>query len=268
MILLLLACGGGPSDETLFSALQVVAVVAEPPEIAPGETTTLTPTITDPAGVGPEVMLWTCTVAEDGCAEAVIPGQGVTIGAAGETPTAAYYAPKELAVAFTDPTLVLPVITWTLACVPGVCPLFDAVRAEPAPGSAEAASLSEQLADPTAFMDEVPLGEASLTLQTFGISVRDERVTNPVFTSAPEPDWSGAPGEEIPLEFTVESPDVVTAWGYATAGGFTEPSVEVEDGLVTLTAVAPDPAATGELFVVLTGEEGGSAVWRGTITSE
>ena len=67
VLLALAACGEGPSDESLIANLQVVSVVAEPPEVGPGEAVTLTATVADPAALAPEVLVWTCTSLGEGC---------------------------------------------------------------------------------------------------------------------------------------------------------------------------------------------------------
>ena len=52
---------GGANEDTLVDELRVMAVVSDPPEVAPAATTTITATVADPLGVEPDVMLWTCT---------------------------------------------------------------------------------------------------------------------------------------------------------------------------------------------------------------
>ena len=57
----------GPNDETLVVELRVMAMVAEPPEVAPGAMTTITVHVADPLDEAPEVLFWTCAdLAVDG----------------------------------------------------------------------------------------------------------------------------------------------------------------------------------------------------------
>ena len=79
-LLLLLACGG-VNDETVLSELRVLAMVAEPPEVGPGQSTTVTSWIADPTKTGFEVLTWACTDLGEGCLE---PTLGVPWYAVGE----------------------------------------------------------------------------------------------------------------------------------------------------------------------------------------
>lgn len=265
---LLAACGGGPNEETLFSHLQVAAVIAEPPEIAPGDTSSFTAHVLDPEGVGPDTWMWTCTPGAGGCAEAALPGGGVQRGTLQDgTFGGAFFAPAELAAYLTDPELVVPVIVWSLACRPGACPEVEAADAAPDPASAEGRALTEALADPTAWMADKAIADASLTLQTLSLSTRpvEERIQNPRFTATPDGELAGAPEEELTLSFTVEPVEGLSLWGYTTAGGFTQPSwTPDETGLAELTLVLPTEPGDLELIVVAVGEEGGQAAWRGS----
>ena len=80
ILIFALGCGAGPNDETLVDELRVLAMVAEPPEVAPGAESTVEVTVADPEGVGPDVIVWTCTDLGDGCLEAALPGFGATVG--------------------------------------------------------------------------------------------------------------------------------------------------------------------------------------------
>lgn len=265
----LAGCGGGPSDETLVDTLQVVAVVAEPPEIAPGEATVVTPVVADPQATGADVLQWTCTPSESGCAEAFVPGFGVTVGTVAAPPTTTWAAPTELAYVFAeDPSLVFPVLVWTLACAPGACSVVDEVAADPQPGTAEGDALVETLADPSAILADLPIEAVALTLQTFGVSARsaEERVVNPVLLATPDPAITGAAGEEVVLAFDLDAFEGVSVWGYTTASGFTSPAVEPDEtGRAELTLVMPDAGVTADVWVVVV-NEGGSAVWTATAT--
>ncbi len=68
-LFLLLAACGGRNDETTLTELRVVAMIAAPPEVGPGQSTTLTSVIVDPAAKGVETLTWTCTNLGEGCLE-------------------------------------------------------------------------------------------------------------------------------------------------------------------------------------------------------
>ena len=264
MIGLLLAGCGGPNEETLLDELRVIAVVAEPPEVAPGATTTLTATTVDPAGVGPDVLLWTCTDLGDGCLEAAAPGFGATLATPVDGAVVTERAaPVELGPLVADGTTVLPVFTWALACAPGVCPVVDLAASDPAPGTADGDTLAAWLADPIGGMADLPIEGTSLALTTLGVSTRAEPLVNPTVTPRFEA-LAATPEGSAQLPFTVEAG--ATAWGMTTAGGFDRASYDVVDGAVTLTWIAPEEPGDVDLYVVVNGAEGGSALWRGAAT--
>lgn len=266
MLWTLLAACGGPSDETRVEELRVMAAVMTPPEAAPGAEVGVEVHLLDPVGDGAEVLLWTCLDLGDGCLEAQAPGLGTTVAApeAGVVRTTRT-APAELA-AFLDAETVLPVPLWALACAPGVCPVIDAARAAPDPGSAEADALATQLADPTAWLAELPMQGVSLGFGTIGVSLRAEPVTNPRLVMVHEALEPVDAGGSFDLSVLVEAEGEVTVWGYATGGGFGAPADEVQDGMATLTYFAPEDPSEVEVLLVAVGADGGSAVWRGPLT--
>lgn len=268
MLLPLLVACGGPDEETLVDELRVMAVVAEPPELAPGASTTLTATVADPAGVDPDVLIWTCTSLGEGCLEAALPGGGATAGRLSDgqlsTPRT---APVELAGVVGDGETVLPIPTWTLACAPGLCPVIDLAAAAPAPGSTDALALDALLADPFTMLTDLPLVDVSLAFTTIGVSTRATPVSNPTL-SPTFTEVSAAPEASTLLGFDVVGG--AEAFGYASAGGFGM-SPEIVDGHVDLEWFAPADGSAGDvadLWVTVNGADGGSALWRGTATVE
>lgn len=263
-VTLLLGCGAGPATETLVPDLRILAIVAEPPEVAPGEQVTLGVHTMDPAGTGVEGLLWSCLDLGDGCLEAALPAAGATVfspvdGVASVPRT----IPSELAPLVADGVTVVPVPLWALACAPGLCPVIDAARAAPEPGTAEAEALAAELADPTAWLAELPLTGVSLALTTVSVSARpvEERVTNPTLSPVADGPYTAPAGGELDLSFTVDRP--LTAWGYTTLGGFGTVSAEVEpEEPLELTWYAPEEPGDGEMLIVGVPEEGGQAVWR------
>ena len=264
MLFLLVGCGG-PDEDTLIDELRVIAITAEPPEVAPGASTTLTATVVDPAQAGADLLLWTCTDLGDGCLEAASPGMGTTLG----TPTDGQLltertAPVELAGIVGDGVVLLPVFTWVLACVPGLCPIVDLAAGAPEPGSADGDALAALLADPFTMVADLPLQGTSLAVATFSLSSRTAPVTNPLLTPTFD-GVSAAPEAAAMLGFDVVGG--AQAYGYTTLGGFEMPAYDVVDGHVDLTWYAPvdgTPGQAVEFYVVVNGPDGGSAMWRGT----
>ena len=255
---------GGANEDTLVDELRVMAVVSDPPEVAPAATTTITATVADPLGVEPDVMLWTCTNLGDGCLEAADPAQGTVIGrpVEGQLSTVVT-APVALAGVVSDGVTVLPVLLWTLACAPGVCPAIDLAAAQPAVGSAESETLAEFLADPITGAEALPLTDVSLALSQVRVSMRAAPLQNPVIVPPTDALVVGV-GESVEFTIGVEFEGVTAAYGYTTNGGFSSAEYEVVDGEVKMTWFGSDEAGTADLWVVVNGEDGGSAVWHTT----
>jgi hypothetical protein len=268
-VLLLAGCGG-PNDETLVDELRIMAVVAEPPEVAPGAVATLTVHVADPLDEAPEAMLWTCADLGDGCLEAAEPAQGTTVGAPADgTFTSERVAPPAFAGIVADGTTVLPVPTYALACVPGACPAIALAASAPATGTDDADALSAFLGDPFDALEELPLAGTSLAFTLLSVSTRAEPVTNPVLAPASTEPVVVATEEAIDLAFAVEGgAGDLTAYGYTTAGGFDMTEYSVKDGEVVLTWIAGAEAGDATLWVVVNGEDGGSAVWTTVATIE
>ena len=72
--------------------------------------------------------------------------------------------------------------------------------------------------------------------------------------------------ESQDLCFSVEG--ATDGYGYASAGGFAETEVRVKEGQLTLSYTAPEEATEVDLWVVVQTDEGGAAVWTGSLTVE
>lgn len=234
MLVSLAACGG-PNPETLLYELRVVAAVAEPPEVAVGESYQLTATIADPLEEGGDWMIWSC-LGEEGC----LVEQG-ELGV--DEPTA-----TQLGVA--------PVPAWVMACAPGAC---DLVGATPA-----------QLRDPETWMQELPLSGVTLASRFTRLTEAppEERRSNPVITRSPDTDAvlpeTVSPEQEVRLGF--DAPGAEAAFGLATGGGFTMVRYDVGDeGNTELVWVAPEESGSVTLYVVFDDEQGGTAVWEAVV---
>ena len=228
VILLLVACAMGPSEETLLTDLRVVAAVAEPPEVAPGEETTIEVTVADPSGAGAEVLVWTPA----GRFAGDLVDQRVT----GTLPVS-------------DEVGAAPL--WVLACEPGLCPM---IRDE-----------GFDLSDPDEWIAELPMEGVSLATRAFPVSRERTRNANPVVTVTG--DLASSAGAEVELDVDVVDEDETTVvFGYTTGGGFGMASFPVVGGASILTWYAPEEEGPVDLFVVVQDDRGGAAVWRGEAT--
>lgn len=272
--LLLMACADGPADLTVVHDLQLIHAGLAPPQVAPGEASTLTLTLADPQGGGSELMVWPCTDLGEGCVEER--GQAleerVRLGSAdqgdfGEDLVLELVAEPALAALLKLDPSELPVAPaqdwWILACRPELCPWFEDLRAAPAPGSAADAELRAFLADPVAQMGQVPLDGASLSRRQLLLSDLpvEERNSNPELRLE-EGETEVALGEEPVLRFAFvdELPDTVTLDGFTTLGALGPARTDVYDP--TFTWYPGEEAGTGRLYVVARDEAGGSGLWR------
>jgi hypothetical protein len=269
LLLALLACGGA-NDETLVDELRVMAVVIEPPEVAPGATATITTWIADPDDDAPEALVWTCTNLGDGCLEAAEPTQGATVGEPADgVIVTERMAPPAFAPIVADGETVLPVLLWALACAPGLCPAVDLAASAPAIGTDDAATLTTFLGDPITGAEALPLVGTSLALAQIQVSARATPLVNPLVTPVdPDATLVVGVGASLDLAFTIDAPGVTTAYGYTTNGGFDAAEYEVVDGAVTLTWFGSEEPGDAELWVIVNGEDGGSAVWHAAATVE
>lgn len=268
----------GPNSETTVSELRVLSMVIDPPEAAAPSTVNVRSTVFVPGEVGltgpsaaSVAMTWTCTDLGSGCVEAQLPNRGATVGPPVDGALDAPISlPAVLADVVRDGTTVLPIPVWTLACDPGLCPILDQVGA-PA-GTADGDAADAFLSDPFTGMESLPLTGTSLAFSLLRVSAREDPVQNPVL-SGPDA-CSAAPGASTALTLSVTDADGAayagaTAYGYASAGGFSMTEYTVQDGTVELEWFAPggeDADAATEipdsavLYLIVNGEDGGSAL--------
>ena len=277
----------GPNSETTVAELRVLSMVIDPPEaVAPStvsvRSTVFVPTEIDPSGPSADsvAMTWTCTDFGSGCVEAQLPNRGATVGPPVDGALDAPISlPAVLADVVRDGTTVLPIPVWTLACAPGLCDIFDQVAA-PA-GTEDGDAADAFLSDPFTAMESLPLVGTSLAFSLLRVSARPDPIQNPVL-AGPEA-CSAAPGASTTLSLFVTDADGAayagaTAYGYASAGGFSMTEYSVNDGAVELEWFAPSAEdAEGEavevpesavVFVIVNGEEGGSALFEVTCAIE
>ena len=120
-------------------------------------------------------------------------------------------------------------------------------------------------------LKSLPFDGVSLAYRTLWLSDREVEVrrSNPVFSPTFTLPETARPGERIELPFEVEVAGSDTeAFGYSLSGGFGAISARVFEGQVSLDWYAPEELSEAEdskLWVVFQDEEGGSAVWTGTL---
>ncbi len=255
LLLLLAGCDVLPADASVLERLQIVSIVAEKPEIAPGQATDLTVWVADPDGGGVELLVWSCTILGEGCFEAALPlsawvrtvdvveGFGVTSAA----------IPGEIGQVVPQGLLV-PTSVWGLACEPGLCPVIAAAAA----GTVDPALL----ADPEALMRDLPIDGTSLVRRSVYLSLSDRPNRNPSITASP-PAGSVAvdAGSAEELALVVSDSTDVVADAFTTCGSMSPPRWDGHD--LAFTWTAPLDAGTCDLWVVLEDGLGGAAVWHG-----
>ncbi len=252
---LLAGCDDAAAGESLLERLQIVTIVAQTPELAPGQSTDLTVWTADPDGVGVDLLVWSCTLLGEGCFEAAFPlstwvRPTDVLDGFGATSLA---VPGEVG-EIVPQGLVIPTSVWALACEPGLCPVIDAAR----DGTVDPALLG----DPEALMRDLPIEGTSLVRRSVSLSWSDEPNRNPAITAAPP---SGAvdvsPGQTEDLALVVSDSTDVVADAYTTCGAMSPPRWNGHD--LAFSWTAPADAGKCDLWIVLEDGLGGSAVWHG-----
>lgn len=265
-VVALSGCGAGIVDTTRIESLRTVAVVAEPTEVAPFEATTLTATIADPAGQGAEVATWLCTpLGVDQCLESALTGlaQPVSVStrdadthSAQATVVPVPIEVDEITALIEDETTVFRgVLAWTLACRPGLCPLFDQVDQDTVD--------PVDLANPSRMLETLPIDGVSLTVRTLPVSLRPDeaREQNPVISATEPLPLTLSSGDTRPLDVSIRTdrPDT-RVYPSATVGGFTSADVGTTDP-IRWSATRADAGTTGHVYIVAVTPDGGQSVW-------
>ena len=299
-LFLLLAACGGRNDQTTLTELRVVAMIAEPPEVGPGQSTTLTSVVVDPAAAGVETLTWTCTDLGEGCIEPTlgpdwyvigtpdidgvvtatfaVPGLGGPPPGTGDT-GAGDTGAGDTGAGDTGAGDTGTGDTGTgdtgggsdTSTLPAAVPLIGAYTLACAPGvcpvitKAQAGTLeASDLADPTAMMKGLPLTGTSLATRRIWLGSGVNAHQNPQATLAEAP----VVGSEVALRFTVTGTfgEEPSAFGYAEGGAFDAARYRIEeDGTVTLNWIPPEEGGLGNVYVVFNDGLGGTALWRRTL---
>jgi hypothetical protein len=267
LLLGLLACDETPYDASRVSTLRVVAAVADPPEVTPGDTVSLTVHTADPEQRGADVLVWPCSDIGAGCLEATPARPLVTWTDVrrdvDEVERVRFDVPSVLGDVIAD-TGPITFLVWVLACEPGVCPIIDAVAAGPEAGSQAWNDVVVQLGSPEAWLVDLPMERTSLAARRVTLSERavDARNVNPSVTGM-SPDLSAVVGETLNLTFTTDSG--VQARFVSTSGGFGGSSLPISLGTLSVRWLAPQVPGNVDMWVVIDDGIGGSAVWRGEV---
>lgn len=229
--LVLVGCAAGPVDLTRIDDLRLVAAIAEPPEVAAGETYRLDVVLVEPKGRPVDVVVGWCPPEELGPCEIETPEL------VGDTASVELLG-------------VLPAPVWVVACVDGSCRDPD----------------EADLRDPYAWLQRLPLEgvAAGERLTRITDAPPEERHQNPVFTTTPPESLPPVSSDEV-VDLTWTAPGAVRASGLTTAGAFGEVSTELDpEGTAELSWYAPGRAGEADLYVVVDDELGGTALWRGS----
>lgn len=258
--ILLIGCAPGPAEPSLVRDLRVIAATVEPPEIGPDEVAAAAITVAAPLGEGVETLAWTCLDLGDGCLEAAAADWLVI----GDQPTLDLELTAPPA-AIVEQAPFLPVTLWTLACAPGVCPVIAEAEAAVVSGTLPP-GLATGLADPASWLADLPMAGVSLARRTVIVSARpvEARNTNPTLVVTPPDGLSVGGSAELSIAATDADGDMLTAWVYATDGGFERAELPV-DAPADVVLYAPEATGTVDLWVVVEDGRGGSALWSGTV---
>ena len=270
MIALVLGCSE-TSPDTLVDELRIIASVASPPEVAPGQTFGYRSYAANPEEDVLDTLTWVCTNVGNGCLEA----QGVhaSIHASTETGPAPDWE-RELSVSpvvedllTADESLTATQI-WTLVCTTGTCPIIATI------GSATgeepwATNWEGDLANPLPWIADLPMSGVSVAYQLVTTSLSDTPHDNPTIEPAepiPETLTRGVPFE---LEFIVDGRfgDQAQLYGYMSGGGFMKLNTFVNAGdRVAIEGTPPDSGDSVRVWMVLSDGNGGTQVWTSTFS--
>ena len=116
-VAILASCMPGPKVETMVDDLRILAMVADAPEITPGEAISMTVHVGEPTNQPVDLLVWSCFNLGEGCLEAKSPEryfviEDVSLQASIEM------ASDASVLAFLSPDLPeIPVAIWALSLI-------------------------------------------------------------------------------------------------------------------------------------------------------
>lgn len=260
----LMGCAMGPDTSTLLADTQVVMVRSDPPALGAGEVATLETLVVDPQERGLEVMQWTCTFTGEGCLELQFamdesdPWPGLVYQDTGRFEGTLVASPVLAEILGPEPVPLLTV--WTLACEPGLCPLFQA----------EGEELMDGLEAPTELLKDLPIYGVSLAQRRILVAGIPLNASNP--TMECEGPTQGKVEEEMAFSCTVdgEFAEQAALYGYADAGGWEGQFIQILEGMVRVdySYFPSEDSGPVNLYLVLQDGNGGSALWEATVDVE
>ena len=265
MIALLLGCSE-TSPDTLVDELRVIASVASPPEVAPGEAFEYQSYAANPEEDDLDTLTWVCTNLGDGCLEAQ--GGGTSLHASTETGGAPDWerslsvAPAVRVLLSGEESLTATQV-WTLVCAAGTCPIISAVGAATGedPWAPEWAS---DLADPLTWIADLPMTGVSVAYQLLTTSLSNAPHNNPTIEPADDNPEEFTRGEPFELDFTVDGRfgNQAQLYAYISGGGFMKLNTFVTAGdRVTIEGTPPESGDNVRVWIVLSDGNGGTQVW-------
>jgi len=270
-LLLLLGCEEEVVASTVIEHVQIVSMVADPPEVQPQESTDITVTIADPDGLSPEVAVWVCVPigAAGRCLESELTGEAQRVVTGVRDPiTHAFTAsvvPLAVDVAEVDEVIdeggrFNGILAFALACAPGACDLFEQLEA----GTVDPIDLS----DPGRLLRDVPMAKGHAAWRTLTVSRESERFRhdNPVLLPQfPQPlENTAGNTEELGVVADGQFSNGLI-YPLTTVGGFAVDSVATgpESPYLPWVAREQDAGKEGHVYIVVDDGLGGQAVWHG-----
>lgn len=261
----LMACGE-TSPDTLIDELRVVASVANPPEVTPGEAFSFSSYASNPDDDDAEAFTWVCTNLGDGCLEAQGGALSLHVtplnGLAPQWERSLSVSPILQPVLAEAETLTATQL-WTLICTPNTCPIIAEADGEDGM-NAWSDGLADQLANPLDWVTDLPMKGVSVAYQLLTTSLSEEPHENPTIDADPNNPTELDLGSSFELTFTVdgEFTDQAQLYAYTSAGGFMTLNTFVEAGeTVTIEGTAPEKGESLQVWAVIVDGSGGVAVF-------
>lgn len=261
----LMACGE-TSPDTLIDELRVVASVATPPEVKPGEPFTFSSYAANPDDGSAQALTWVCTNLGEGCLEAQGGALSLNVtqldGLAPQWERTLSASPILQPVLAEAETLTATQL-WTVICTPNTCPIIDEVDGEDGM-NAWPEGLANQLANPLDWVTDLPMEGVSVAYQLLTTSLSDQPHENPTIDADPNNPTELDLGSTFELTFTVDGDFTEQAqlYAYASAGGFMTLNTFVEAGeTVTIEGTAPEKGDSLRIWAVIVDGYGGVAVF-------
>lgn len=265
LMMALIGCGE-TSPETLVDELRVLASVATPPEVRPGESFSYESYAANPDDEDLESLTWVCTNLGEGCLEA---GGGALSLHTGTHDGLAPSWERTLSVSAgmapilieTGPLSASQV--WTLTCTAGTCPLIAEVGSEDGvDGWSD--ELAERLANPLDWMSDLPMEGVSLAYQVLTASLSDSPHQNPSLEPDADNPTELSRGTAFDLTFAVDGvfSDQAQLYAYVSDGGFKNLNTFIEPGeTVTIQGTTPESGESIRAWIILVDGFGGVGVW-------